>query len=177
MMGWRQWVAADGWNGLIASRVCLSWGRDGGRAWGTVVQSSSKQTAYSGLHYDFWTLRSLFVEMRFLQRRLDRRRTAVVQGGQWRWNPVFLSSFSKTFSGKQQEFSHEPQASSGQGEKDQQASEGNLEYFCLKMFQFSERLLWEIGYGRWSSSFCYHSREFKWWRSEKMVINTVDMTR
>lgn len=27
-------------------------------------------------------------------------------------------------------------ASSGQGEKDQRASEGNLEYFCLKVFQF-----------------------------------------
>lgn len=40
---------------------------------------------------------------------------------------VFLSFISRTFWGMLQEVSHEPQASSGQGEKDQQAHKGNLE--------------------------------------------------
>lgn len=52
---WQQAVR----NGLITSRLCLQV-RDGGRAWGTMVQGSGKQTANSGLHYDFLTLRSLF---------------------------------------------------------------------------------------------------------------------
>lgn len=43
----------------------------------SIVQSSNKQTAYSGLQTDFWTFESLFVGMRFLQRHLDRRMSAV----------------------------------------------------------------------------------------------------
>lgn len=57
---------------------------------------------------------------------------AVVQGGDsgdvidcFSFSFFFFSS--GTFSGTQREVSHEPQASAGQGEKDQQASEGNLE--------------------------------------------------
>lgn len=55
--------------------------------------------------------------------------TAVVQGGQSRCNRLFffLFFFPQTFFGTKRDVSHEPQASTGHGEKDQQAFEGNLE--------------------------------------------------
>ena len=53
-----------------------------------------------------------------------------LDGGQWRCNRLFFFPFfcfRGTFSGTRRDVSHGPQASVGQGEKDQQASEGNLE--------------------------------------------------